>query len=132
MPRRAKTKPNLALSLARRISDASEALNGGLVRSLHSPDELLPAAYAIAREIADNTAPVSVALTRQMMWRGLGMTDPMQAHSIDSRGILSRGRSRDVAEGVTAFLEKRPASFPDRVSQDLPDYFPWWEEEEYR
>lgn len=115
-----------------RVFDASEALNGGLVRSLHSPDELLPAAYAIAREIADNTAPVSVALTRQMMWRGLGMTDPMQAHSIDSRGILSRGRSRDVAEGVTAFLEKRPASFPDRVSQDLPDYFPWWEEEEYR
>ncbi|WP_312127317.1 crotonase/enoyl-CoA hydratase family protein [Brevundimonas sp.] len=115
-----------------RVFDASEALNGGLVRSLHSPDELLPAAYAIAREIADNTAPVSVALTRQMMWRGLGMTDPMQAHSIDSRGILSRGRSRDVAEGVTAFLEKRPAFFPDRVSQDLPDYFPWWEEEEYR
>ncbi|MGI4818373.1 MAG: crotonase/enoyl-CoA hydratase family protein [Janthinobacterium lividum] len=115
-----------------RVFDASEALNGGLVRSIHSPDELLPAAYAIAREIADNTAPVSVALTRQMMWRGLGMTDPMQAHSIDSRGILSRGRSRDVAEGVTAFLEKRPASFPDRVSQDLPDYFPWWEEEEYR
>lgn len=115
-----------------RVFDAQEALKGGLVRSVHAADDLLPAALAIAREIADNTAPVSVALIRQMMWRGLGMTDPMQAHRIDSRGILSRGRSGDVAEGVTAFLEKRPAAFPDRVSQDMPDFYPWWDEEPYR
>lgn len=114
-----------------RVFGADEALRGGLVRSVHAAEDLLPAAYAIAREIADNTAPVSVALIRQMMWRGLGMNDPMQAHRLDSRGILSRGRSCDVAEGVTAFLEKRPAVFPDRVSHDLPDFYPWWEDEPY-
>lgn len=115
-----------------RVFDAQEALKGGLVRSLHAPDELLPTARAIAREIAGNTAPVSVALIRQMMWRGLGMTHPMEAHRVDSRGILSRGRSGDVVEGVNAFLEKRAATFPDRVSRDMPDYFPWWEEQSYR
>ncbi len=114
-----------------RVFDAAEAKAGGLVRSLHAPEDLLPAARALAREIADNTAPVSVALIRQMVWRGLGMSHPMEAHKIDSRGILSRGRSGDVAEGVTAFLEKRPARFPDKVSSDMPDYFPWWEEPAY-
>ena len=110
------------------VFDAEEALRGGLVQSLHDPDDLIPAARAMARKFADSTAPVSVALTRQMLWRGLGMTDPMEAHRIDSRGILSRGRSKDVAEGVTSFLEKREPVFPDRVSRDMPDYFPWWEE----
>lgn len=114
------------------VFGAQEALRGGLVRSIHAPEDLLPAARAIARGIAANTAPVSVALIRQMMWRGLGMTDPMDAHRVDSRGILSRGRSGDVAEGVTAFLEKRPAAFPDTVSRDMPDFFPWWEEASYR
>jgi len=115
-----------------RVFPAAEALQGGLVRSLHKSDELLPAAYALAREFADGTAPVSVALIRQMMWRGLGMDDPMEAHKVDSRGIFARGRSRDVAEGVTSFLEKRPPVFPEKVSTDMPDYFPWWEEREYR
>ncbi|MES2095636.1 MAG: crotonase/enoyl-CoA hydratase family protein [Pseudomonadota bacterium] len=115
-----------------RVFDAQEALHGGLVRSVHAPGDLLPAARAIARSFVDDTAPVSVALIRQMMWRGLGMTDPMEAHRIDSRGILSRGRSADVAEGVTAFLEKRPATFPDRVSHDMPDFFPWWDDQPYR
>ena len=114
-----------------RVFDAKEAHAGGLVRSLHAPEDLLPAARALAREIADNTAPVSVALIRQMIWQGLGMSHPMDAHKVDSRGILSRGRSGDVAEGVTAFLEKRPASFPDKVSRDMPDFFPWWEEPAY-
>lgn len=114
-----------------RVFDAGEAKAGGLVRSLHAPEDLLPAARALAREIADNTAPVSVALIRQMVWRGLGMSHPMEAHRVDSRGILSRGRSGDVAEGVTAFLEKRPARFPDKVSTDMPDYFPWWDEPAY-
>ena len=114
-----------------RVFPAAEAKAGGLVSQVLPPDELLPAARAIAREIVENTSPVSIALIRQMMWRGLGFTHPMDAHKVDSRGILSRGRSGDVAEGVTAFLEKRPAVFPDRVSRDLPDYFPWWDEQSY-
>lgn len=115
-----------------RVFDAPEALAGGLVRSLHAPEDLLGAARSIAREIADNTAPVSVALVRQMMWRGLGMAHPMEAHRIDSRGVLSRGRSGDAAEGVDAFFNKRPPRFPDRISTSMPDYFPWWEEPVYR
>ena len=109
-----------------RVFDAREALEGGLVRSVHEPQDLLPAAYALAREIADNTAPVSVALTRQMMWRMLGADHPMTAHEVDSRAIASRGGSGDAREGVTAFLDKRPARFPGRVSDGMPDFFPWW------
>jgi enoyl-CoA hydratase/carnithine racemase len=111
-----------------RVFDAEEALAGGLVRSVHPPDELLPAADALAREIADHTAPVSVALTRQMLWRMLGADHPMEAHKVDSRAIAARGASADVREGVTAFLEKRPARFPMRVSDGMPDVYPWWEE----
>ncbi len=114
-----------------RVFDAQEALRGGLVSAVHPGDLLMGAAMTIAREIADNTAPVSVALIRQMMWRGTGMTDPMQAHRVDSRGILSRGASADVKEGVTSFLEKRAPAFPNSVSADMPDYFPWWEEQLY-
>lgn len=114
-----------------RVFPAEEALAGRLVRAIYPSDELLPAALAIAREIADNSSPVAVALIRQMLWRGLGWDDPMEAHRIDSRGILSRGRSADVAEGVSSFLEKRPANFPDKVSTAMPDYFPWWEERPY-
>ncbi len=111
-----------------RVFSAQEGLDAGLFRSLHSADELLPAAHALAREIADNAAPVSVALARQMMWRMLGAEHPMLAHRIDSRGMLARGQSADATEGITAFLEKRPASFPDRVSDGLPDIFPGWRE----
>lgn len=113
-----------------RIFDVSEALAAGLVRSVHAPDALLPAAQAIAREVVA-AAPVSVALSRQMLWRGLGMQHPMQAHRIESRGLLARGSSQDVAEGIGAFLEKRNAQFPDRVSNGMPDFFPWWEEPGY-
>lgn len=115
-----------------RVFDAQEALDGGLVRSLHAAEDLLPAARAIAREIVENTAPVSVALTRQMMWRGLGQSHPMEAHRIDSRAILSRTASADAAEGVASFLEKRPAAYPDAVSQDMPDFYPWWDDQPYR
>ncbi|MEA2209565.1 MAG: hypothetical protein QOF54_2042 [Solirubrobacteraceae bacterium] len=114
-----------------RVFSAQEGLDAGLLRSLHSAEELLPAARALAREIAENTAPVSVALARQMMWRMLGAEHPMVAHRADSRGMLARGQSADAAEGITAFLEKRPASFPDRVSDGLPDIFPDWVEPDF-
>jgi enoyl-CoA hydratase/carnithine racemase len=104
-----------------RVFDAAEAERGGLVRSVHPQDELLGAANELAREIADNAAPVSVALARKLLWRGLGVSHPMEAHRADSRAMLARGQSADAAEGVTSFLEKRPASYPDRVSDGLPD-----------
>jgi len=114
-----------------RVFDAQEALEGGLIRSVHPDGELLDAANALAREIADNTAPVSVALARMMMWRLLGAEHPMVAHRADSRGMYHRGRSADAAEGVTSFLEKRPAQFPDRVSDGLPDVMPGWNAPEF-
>ncbi|HEX4280072.1 MAG TPA: crotonase/enoyl-CoA hydratase family protein [Solirubrobacteraceae bacterium] len=114
-----------------RVFDAQEALEGGLVRSVHPADELLDAAGALAREIAENAAPVSVALARQMMWRMLGAEHPMVAHRADSRGMLYRGRSADAAEGISAFLEKRGAVFPDRVSDGLPDIMPGWTAPEF-
>ena len=114
-----------------RVLDADEALAGGLVRSVHPPGELLDAAHALAREIADNTAPVSVALARMMMWRMLGAEHPMVAHRADSRGMYFRGRSADAAEGITSFLEKRAAEFPDRVSDGLPDIMPGWTAPEF-
>jgi enoyl-CoA hydratase/carnithine racemase len=104
-----------------RVFDAEEALSGGLIRSIHGPDDLLPFANVLAREIADNTAPVSVALARRLMWRGLGATHPMAAHRADSRAMFARGQSADAVEGVTSFLEKRAASYPDKVSDGLPD-----------
>jgi enoyl-CoA hydratase/carnithine racemase len=114
-----------------RVFSAEEALNGRLVRSVHPGEELLAVARGIAREIADNTAPVSVALSRQMLWRMMGASHPMDAHTVESRGISARGRSADSKEGVTSFLEKRAAVYPDRVSDGLPDIFPNWEDPEF-
>jgi len=114
-----------------RVFDAQEALEGGLVRSVHPAGELLDAAGALAREIADNAAPVSVALARMMMWRMLGAEHPMVAHRAESRGMYYRGRSSDSAEGITSFLEKRPAQFPDRVSDGLPEIMPGWTAPEF-
>lgn len=131
LPRVVGISQALEWSLSGRVFGADEALAGGLVRSLHEPDDLLPAARSIAADIAENTAPVSVALTRQMMWRMLGADHPMRAHSADSRAILERGRSADTREGVTSFLEKRPANYTDRVSTDVPDVFPGWVEPEF-
>jgi enoyl-CoA hydratase/carnithine racemase len=107
-----------------RVFSAEEALSGGLVRSIHPADELLDAAHALAREIADNTAPVSVALARRLLWSMLGEDHPMKAHRADSRAMVARGQSDDAREGVTSFLEKRPAHFTDRVSEGLPEIFP--------
>ena len=128
LPRVVGISQALEWSFSGRVFDAEEALAGGLVRSVHEPDDLLPAARAIAADIVENAAPVSVALTRQMMWRMLGADHPMRAHSADSRAILERGRSADTREGVESFLEKRPAVYTDRVSTDLPDVFPNWDE----
>ena len=114
-----------------RVFTAEEALDGGLVRSVHPGDELLSVARGLAREIADNTAPVSVALSRRMLWRMLGASHPMEAHRVDSRGIMERGRSADSREGVTSFLEKRAAVYPDLVSNGLPDVFPDWEDPQF-
>ena len=128
LPRLVGMQTALEWCLTGRVFGADEALARGLVRSVHASDELLPAAYTLAREIADNAAPVSVALTRQMMWRLSATPHPMFAHRVDSRSIQARGRSADVREGVEAFLQKRPAVFTDRVSSDMPAFFPWWEE----
>jgi enoyl-CoA hydratase/carnithine racemase len=117
--------------LSGRVFDAQEALHGRLVKEVVKPEELLPRAYALAAEIRDNTSPVSVALIRQMLWRLSALDHPMEAHKIDSRGIYSRGASGDVKEGVVAFLEKRPARFPDKISANMPPYFPWWEPRKY-
>jgi enoyl-CoA hydratase/carnithine racemase len=107
-----------------RLFSAQEALAGRLVRSVHGADELLPAAQELAAEIVEHTAPVSVALARRLLWTMLGAEHPMAAHQADSRAMFARGQSEDAREGVTSFLEKRPARFPDQVSHGLPDIFP--------
>ncbi|MEM7216953.1 MAG: crotonase/enoyl-CoA hydratase family protein [Pseudomonadota bacterium] len=114
-----------------RVFPADEAFQAGLVRQPVAPDELLPTARAMAKEIVDNTSAVSVTLVRHMMWKMLGADHPMEAHKIDSRGIYHRGKSADAKEGVESFLEKRPAVYPDKVSDGMPPYFPWWEEREF-
>ncbi|MDP3938442.1 MAG: crotonase/enoyl-CoA hydratase family protein [Deltaproteobacteria bacterium] len=115
-----------------RVFSAEEALEGRLVSRVLPPDDLLPAARALAREIAENTSAVSVALSRQMLWRMLGADHPMEAHRVDSKAIYSMGSSADAAEGVTAFLDKRPARFPMRPSKDMPDFYPWWPERPFK
>jgi enoyl-CoA hydratase/carnithine racemase len=111
-----------------RVFPADEALRGGLVRSVHPKDELLSVAHGIAREIADNTSASSVSLIRHMMWKMLGADHPMEAHKVDSRGIYHLGKSPEAKEGVESFLEKRPARFPGKVSKDMPEFFPWWQD----
>jgi enoyl-CoA hydratase/carnithine racemase len=118
-------------TLSGNLIPAEEAHAAGLFQSLHDPGELLAAAWKIAEAIVRNVAPVSASLTRQMMWRGLTLAHPMQAHRIESRIIAARGTHADSREGVEAFLEKRSARFAGRVPTDLPDFFPWWPPETY-
>ena len=111
-----------------RVFPAEEALKGGLVSQVVEPEELLPTARAIGREIAENTSAVSVALCRHMKWKMLGADHPMEAHKKDSRGIRSMGQLPDAYEGVQSFLEKRPGNYTMKPSRDMPNFFPWWEE----
>lgn len=113
-----------------RLIEAAEAKAAGLVRSVHPNTELLGEAQQLASEIA-RAAPISVALTRQMLWRMLGADHPMEAHRVDSRAVYATGARPDAREGVTSFLEKRPPQFTGLVSSDLPDIFPDWRQPEY-
>ena len=122
----------LEWSFSGRVMNADELEAGGLLNYVVPHEELLVKAREIAREIADNTAPVSIALMRQMAWRSLGMDHPMEAHRWESRGITTRGKTPDAKEGVLSFKEKRLPQFPCKVSTDMPDYFPWWDEPKYR
>jgi enoyl-CoA hydratase/carnithine racemase len=131
LPRLVGVQTALEWCYSGRVFPASDAKEAGLVRSLHAPENLLADARAIAREIVEHAAPVSVALTRAMMWRMLGADHPMEAHKIDSRAIVARGKSNDVREGVSAFLQKRSPHFTDKVSTGMPDFFPWWEERKF-
>ena len=124
LPRLVGVSAALEWMMTGRVFAAAEAKERGLVRSLHAPEDLLEAAQALAREIADNTSPVSVALARRMLWEMLGAEHPMQAHRVESRLMVERGAAADAAEGVTSFLEKRPARFPMQVSRDMPAWFP--------
>ena len=132
LPRLVGMQQALEWCMTGRVFDAAEAFKGGLVRSVHAPTDLLEAARALAREIAENTAPVSIALTRAMLWRLSAAEHPMAAHAIDSRAIYRRARSDDAKEGIASFLEKRSPVYPDKVSTDLPDFFPWWDEPVYK
>ena len=132
LPRLVGVQTALEWCYSGRVFPAQEAHEKGLVRSLHAPEDLLPAARALAREIADNTAPVSIALTRQLSWRMAGASHPMEAHMADSRGIQARGAMPDAKEGVTSFLEKRLPRYPDRVSTDLPTIWEHWSAPKFR
>ena len=114
-----------------KVFSSEEALSGGLVRSVHSSEELLEEAYKISNEIIENTSAVSVALTRQMLWKMLGADHPMEAHKVDSRAIYALGKGADAKEGVNSFLEKRTPEFPNKVSEDMPEFFPWWEDRKF-
>lgn len=115
-----------------RVFDAEEARAGGLVRSIHPQAELMDVARGLAREIADNTSAVSVAMTRAMMWRLSNTEHPMMAHRVDSKAIYKLSRGKDAQEGIASFLEKRSPDYPGKVSEDMPDFYPWWDEPEYR
>jgi len=119
----------LELTYSGRIINAQEALQLNLVSSIHDSKNLLDDAVNITQNMVKNSAPVSISLTRQMLWRSLESSGPYDAHVIESKAIDSRGASEDAKEGVSSFLEKRPAKFKNKVSLDMPKFFPWWEDQ---
>ncbi len=131
LPRLVGMQTALEWCMTGRIFDAQEALDKGLVRSVHPQQDLLGAALGLAEEIAENTSAISVAMTRAMLWRLSATEHPMMAHRIDSRAIYRLSRSADAREGVASFLEKRSPVYPDTISGDMPDFYPWWDEPSY-
>jgi enoyl-CoA hydratase/carnithine racemase len=115
-----------------RVFRSEEGQEAGLVRSLHEPDALLSAARSLAQEFVDNGSSVSIAMTRHMMWRMLGAPHPIDAHEVDTAAIAALGKSADAREGISAFLEKRKANFTDRVTKNMPSFFPWWKDRAFR
>tara|TARA_Y100000590_G_scaffold168034_1_gene192204 strand:- start:401 stop:1282 length:882 start_codon:yes stop_codon:yes gene_type:complete len=132
LPRVVGINKALEWTFSGRVFSAEEAKEGGLIRSIHSADKLLEEANKIAQEIVENTSSVSVAMTRQMLWKLLGADHPMEAHKVDSRAIYELGQGGDAKEGVESFLEKRSPEFPSKVSEDMPEFYPWWEERKFK
>jgi len=132
LPRVVGINKALEWTFSGRVFSPEEAKEGGLIRSIHPANELLEEANKIAQEIVENTSPVSVAMTRQMLWKLLGADHPMEAHKVDSRAIYELGQGGDAKEGVESFLEKRSPKFPSKVSKDMPEFFPWWEERKFK
>ena len=132
LPRIVGISKSLEWTFSGKVFNAEEALDGGLIRSIHPQDSLMDEAKKIANEIIENTSPVSVSITRQMLWKMLGADHPMEAHKVDSRAIYELGKGEDTKEGVNSFLEKRPPKFPSKVSKDMPDFYPWWDEKEFK
>ena len=132
LPRVVGINKALEWTFSGRVFSPEEAKEGGLIRSIHPADKLLEEANKIAQEIVENTSAVSVAMTRQMLWKLLGADHPMEAHKVDSRAIYELGQGGDAKEGVESFLEKRPPEFPSKVSEDMPEFYPWWDERKFK
>ncbi len=131
LPRLIGINKALELCYTGKVISAEEAKEIGLVSEILNQDKLIERALEIAKEFTAESSQISIALTRQMMWRMLGADDPMEAHKIDSRAVFELGQSGEAIEGVNSFLEKRPPSFPGKVSKDMPSFFPWWDEKEF-
>ena len=131
LPRLIGINKALELCYTGKVISAEEAKEIRLVSEILNQDKLIDRALEIAKEFTAESSQISIALTRQMMWRMLGADDPMEAHKIDSRAVFELGQSGEAMEGVNSFLEKRPPSFPGKVSKDMPSFFPWWEEKEF-
>ena len=132
LPRIVGISKALEWTFSGKVFSAEEAKDGGLIRSVHPANKLMDEAYKLAQEIIDNTSPVSVALTRQMLWKMLGADHPMEAHKVDSQLIYELGKAEDAKEGVKSFLEKRSPKFPSKVSRDMPKFFPWWKNRKFK
>ena len=131
LPRIVGISKSLEWTYSGRVFSAQEAYEGGLVSSIHSSEALLDEAYKISNEIIENTSPISISMTRQMLWKMMGQDHPMEAHKVDSRAIYELGKGKDAKEGIESFLEKRPPKFRSKVSKDMPNFFPWWKKREF-